>query len=105
MAAKKHDFSPPKHYVLDTNVLLHDPQSMFQFENNVVHVPAGPPRSVPKDELLPHMDAFAQVLEERWSAAPPDLVHAHFWMSGLASVEAVRGLAVPAPQTFQDVGY
>src|SRR3954462_9504328 len=55
---------------------------------NVVHVPAGPPRSVPKDELLQYMDTFGQVLYERWSAAPPDVVHAHFWMSGLASVEA-----------------
>lgn len=49
MAAKKHELSPPKHYVLDTNVLLHDPQSMFQFENNVVHVPV---------EVLEELDRF-----------------------------------------------
>jgi PhoH-like ATPase len=49
MAAKKHEVSPPKHYVLDTNVLLHDPQSMFQFENNVVHVPV---------EVLEELDRF-----------------------------------------------
>ena len=28
----------------------------------VVHVPAGPPRPVPKDALLPHMDDFADWL-------------------------------------------
>jgi len=49
MAAKKHELSPPKHYVLDTNVLLHDPQSMFQFENNVVHIPV---------EVLEELDRF-----------------------------------------------
>jgi PhoH-like ATPase len=49
MAAKKHEVSPPKHYVLDTNVLLHDPQSMFQFENNVVHLPV---------EVLEELDRF-----------------------------------------------
>src|ERR1700712_2300350 len=52
----------------------------------VSHVSAGPPRILPKDELLPHMPAFAQVLEELWSAQRPDVVHAHFWMSGLAAV-------------------
>jgi PhoH-like ATPase len=35
--------------VLDTNVLLHDPQSMFQFENNVVHIPV---------EVLEELDRF-----------------------------------------------
>ena len=73
---------------------------------NVVHVPAGPPRSVPKDELLQYMDTFGQVLYEWWSAAPPDVVHAHVWVSGLASVEAVRGLTSPVPvlQTFHALG-
>jgi glycosyltransferase involved in cell wall biosynthesis len=72
----------------------------------VVHVPAGPPRPVPKDRLLPHMRTFAQVLYEQWSARPPDVVHAHFWMSGLASVEASRALASPVPvlQTFHALG-
>ncbi|MCW2532611.1 MAG: hypothetical protein JWP62_2181 [Blastococcus sp.] len=72
----------------------------------VSHVSAGPPRILPKDELLPHMPAFAQVLEELWSAQRPDVVHAHFWMSGLAAVEASRELASPVPvlQTFHALG-
>lgn len=49
MAVKKHEASAPKHYVLDTNVLIHDPQSMFQFENNVVHIPV---------EVLEELDRF-----------------------------------------------
>jgi glycosyltransferase involved in cell wall biosynthesis len=73
---------------------------------NVVHVPAGPARVVPKDHLLRHMPEFASVLRRTWSEHPPDLVHAHFWMSGLASVAAAAGLEAPVPvlQTFHALG-
>ncbi|SNR93401.1 glycosyltransferase [Blastococcus mobilis] len=71
---------------------------------NVAHVPAGPPRELAKDELLPHMTEFASVLREQWTAAPPDVVHAHFWMSGLAAVEAAAGLPTPVLQTFHALG-
>ncbi len=70
---------------------------------NVVHVPAGPPRAVPKDDLLAHMPEFARVLRRHWTARQPHVVHAHFWMSGLASVEAAAGLA-PVVQTFHALG-
>jgi glycosyltransferase involved in cell wall biosynthesis len=72
----------------------------------VVHVAAGPPRVLPKDALLEHMPAFARVLRRHWAGRPPDLVHAHFWMSGLASVEAAASLLTPVPvvQTFHALG-
>jgi glycosyltransferase involved in cell wall biosynthesis len=70
----------------------------------VDHVLAGPPSDVPKDELLPHMPAFAAQLRRRWTREPVDVVHAHFWMSGLASVEAAAGLGVPVLQTFHALG-
>ena len=56
----------------------------------VAHVMAGPPEPVPKDELLPHMDAFARVLRGTWRRERPDVVHAHFWMSGRAALRAAR---------------
>jgi glycosyltransferase involved in cell wall biosynthesis len=73
---------------------------------NVSHVDAGPARPLPKDELLPHMPAFARVLQRKWADQPPDVVHAHFWMSGLAAVDAADGLADPLPvlQTFHALG-
>jgi glycosyltransferase involved in cell wall biosynthesis len=73
---------------------------------DVAHVAAGPARELPKDELLQHMPAFARALRSSWAAVPPDLVHAHFWMSGLASVEAAASLMVPVPvvQTFHALG-
>jgi D-inositol-3-phosphate glycosyltransferase len=70
----------------------------------VDHVDAGPPSDVPKDELLPHMAAFADDLREQWSADPPDVVHAHFWMSGLAAVAAARELGIPVVHTFHALG-
>ncbi|MFD1147762.1 glycosyltransferase, partial [Saccharothrix hoggarensis] len=71
---------------------------------DVVHVPAGPPGPVPKDELLPHMGEFARFLERQWYEERPDVVHAHFWMSGLASVLAARKAGVPVVQTFHALG-
>ena len=70
----------------------------------VEHVPAGPPTEVPKDDLLPHMDDMAARLHERWSVEPPDVVHAHFWMSGLAATAAAAPLDLPVVQTFHALG-
>jgi D-inositol-3-phosphate glycosyltransferase len=70
----------------------------------VVHVPAGPARHLPKDDLLPHMGAFGSFLSERWSVDPPDLAHAHFWMSGIATSLAAYRTGVPVVQTFHALG-
>ncbi|HEX5567774.1 MAG TPA: glycosyltransferase [Streptomyces sp.] len=70
----------------------------------VEHVPAGPPRAVPKDDLLEHMPAFGAHLARAWTVRPPDVVHAHFWMSGLAALAGVRDLGVPVVQTFHALG-
>lgn len=70
----------------------------------VEHVPAGPPSDIPKDELLQYMPAFADYLTDRWREDPVDVVHAHFWMSGIASVEAGRRVGVPVLQTFHALG-
>jgi len=70
----------------------------------VVHVPAGPAAAVPRDELVPHLGAFAEFLAKRWRTDRPDVVHAHFWMSGLVSELATRDLDVPVVQTFHALG-
>ncbi|MFI9387724.1 glycosyltransferase [Kutzneria sp. NPDC052558] len=70
----------------------------------VVHVPAGPPGPLAKDKLLPHMGEFADALARDWRQRPPDVVHAHFWMSGLASVLAAADLGAPVVQTFHALG-
>ncbi|WP_410535622.1 glycosyltransferase [Streptomyces sp. KL2] len=70
----------------------------------VEHVPAGPPRPVPKDDLPPYMTAFGDHLARRWSARRPDVVHAHFWMSGTAALLGAKGPGVPVVQTFHALG-
>jgi glycosyltransferase involved in cell wall biosynthesis len=73
---------------------------------DVVHVAAGPAKALPKDDLLPWMPAFAAVLAQAWAdpAARPDVVHAHFWMSGVAALDAGRRTGVPVVQTFHALG-
>ena len=68
------------------------------------HVDAGPPVEVPKDELLPYMPAFADQLREQWAHDRPDVVHSHFWMSGLAALTAARDLEIPVVHTFHALG-
>jgi len=70
----------------------------------VEHVPVGPPEDVPKDELLQYMPAFARYLEMRWLQEPADIVHAHFWMSGVAATRAARHLHLPVVMTFHARG-
>jgi D-inositol-3-phosphate glycosyltransferase len=70
----------------------------------VDHVDAGPACALAKDRLLPYMGAFADQLQEQWSAAPPDVVHAHFWMSALAALRPARGLGIPVVHTFHALG-
>ena len=70
----------------------------------VDHVPAGPAVELGKDDLLEHMGEFADVLRGQWAARPPDVAHAHFWMSGLAALDAGRATGVPVTQTFHALG-
>ncbi|MGL5859759.1 MAG: glycosyltransferase [Phycicoccus sp.] len=71
----------------------------------VVHIEAGPPHPVPKDELLPHVDALGDGIAADWTRhGDPEVVHAHFWMSGLAALRAARPRGVPVVQTFHALG-
>jgi D-inositol-3-phosphate glycosyltransferase len=70
----------------------------------VEHVTAGPQERLPKDELLPYMDEFAARLRRSWLTGPPDVVHAHFWMSGRAALAAGHPLGLPVVQTFHALG-
>jgi D-inositol-3-phosphate glycosyltransferase len=70
----------------------------------VHNVDAGPARVLPKDDLLPHMEAFGDALRHEWRHDRPDVVHGHFWMSGLAALAAARPLGVPVTQTFHALG-
>jgi glycosyltransferase involved in cell wall biosynthesis len=71
---------------------------------DVVHLPCGPPTPMPKDDLLPHVGELAHALGRDLRRNRPDVVHAHFWMSGLAAVGASRPLRVPTAITYHALG-
>lgn len=71
----------------------------------VRHVTAGPAAFVPKEQLLPHMPAFAAGLERMLrSVAACDVVHANFFMSGLASLRLKSNMGLPLVTTFHALG-
>ncbi|CAL9346035.1 glycosyltransferase [Streptomyces sp. enrichment culture] len=70
----------------------------------VHHVPAGPAEPLPKDALLPYMGDFGRHLTRAWRTRAPDLVHSHYWMSGLAALRATRARGLPLLHTYHALG-
>lgn len=71
---------------------------------DVVHLAAGPARRLPKDELWPHLPEFARELGEWFDLTRPDVAHAHFWMSGWATMRTARARRLPWFVTFHALG-
>jgi D-inositol-3-phosphate glycosyltransferase len=72
----------------------------------VIHVPAGPPHYVPKEQMLPFMDPFARFVTRfaRRQSAPYDVVHANFFMSGMVARHLKQVLGIPFVITFHALG-
>ncbi|SOY56093.1 putative Glycosyl transferase, group 1 [Cupriavidus taiwanensis] len=72
----------------------------------VIHVTAGPPVQIPKEQLLPYMEDFGAFLAEfvRRDATGYDVLHANFFMSGLAALRARHTLGIPLVMTFHALG-
>jgi glycosyltransferase involved in cell wall biosynthesis/phosphoheptose isomerase len=72
----------------------------------IIHVPAGPPTPMRKEELLPHMGEFTAWMTRffRRERRGYDLVHANFWMSALVAADLKRALGVPFVVTFHALG-
>ena len=70
----------------------------------VEHLRAGPAGPLSKDSLPPHMPEFGRELKKAWQRDRPDVVHAHFWMSGMAAIPVAADLGVPVVQTFHALG-
>ena len=67
------------------------------------HIPAGPLGQVSKSELLDHVDEFTQNVLERIRMNPassPDVIHANYWLSGLAGHALKHALEIPLVTTF-----
>lgn len=72
----------------------------------VIHVPAGPAQFIPKEALLPYMDQFSRFVVRfaRRQKIPYDLVHANFFMSGIAARQLRQLLGIPFVMTFHALG-
>jgi len=72
----------------------------------VIHVPAGPPKPVCKEALLPYMREFTDFSLRylRHRKVPYDLIHANFFMSALVAAEIKRVTGTPFVVTFHALG-
>lgn len=96
-------------YRVDVYTRRDDPSQpeVLHWEDDVrvIHVPAGPARFVPKEELLPHMREFSRFFIDRARRhGGYDLVHANFFMSGLVALRARAVLGIPFAITFHALG-
>jgi D-inositol-3-phosphate glycosyltransferase len=82
--------------------VLHD----LGFGNRIVHVPAGPETPVPKDELPNYLGEFVSGVLSFAEARDLsyDILHAHYWLSGLVGLELRRRWGAPLIQMFHTLG-
>ncbi|PKO07590.1 MAG: glycosyltransferase family 1 protein [Chloroflexi bacterium HGW-Chloroflexi-3] len=73
--------------------VLHD----LGYHNRVVHIPAGPEVPLPKAELEKYIPKFVQGIKSFAESKDIqyDLIHSHYWMSGLAAIELSKSWNIP----------
>ncbi|HDN04507.1 MAG TPA: glycosyltransferase family 1 protein [Chloroflexi bacterium] len=82
--------------------VLHD----LGYGNRVVHIPAGPEYPIPKKQLAEYIPEFGDRIHEFSNAKNLgyDLIHSHYWMSGLAAEKLSAAWNVPVIQMFHTLG-
>jgi len=82
--------------------VLHD----LGFGNRVVHIPAGPEVPIPKDELVNFIPQFVSGIRSFASEKGLyyDLIHSHYWMSGLAGFSLMEAWGIPMVHMFHTLG-
>ena len=76
------------------------------FGNRVVHVPSGPELPLPKKELAEHIPSFVEYILEfsEKKGLHYDIVHSHYWMSGIAGRELKKEWGIPLVHMFHTLG-
>lgn len=78
--------------------VLHD----LGYGNRVVHIPAGPEVPLPKEELVKHLPDFVEGVlgfSEK-KDIKYDLIHSHYWISGLAARDLKQVWNIPIIHMF-----
>lgn len=76
------------------------------YGNRVVHIPAGPEVSMSKIELSTYIDEFSDQIDKFVAnkGIHYDLIHAHYWMSGISGIDLAKKWQVPVLQMFHTLG-
>jgi len=82
--------------------VLHD----LGYGNRVVHIPAGPENPLPKSELAKYVPTFVEKIQEFADSKNQayDLLHTHYWMSGIAGLELRAAWNIPMVNMFHTLG-
>jgi len=82
--------------------VLHD----LGYGNRVVHVPAGPEVPMAKRELAEYIPQFVEGIKQftEEKGVQYDLIHSHYWMSGLAAEALSDAWDVPIAHMFHTLG-
>lgn len=82
--------------------VLHD----LGYGNRVVHVPAGPEIPIAKIELTRYIPEFVEgicsFVDQK--GLEYDLIHSHYWMSGIAAIELKKAWGIPIVHMFHTLG-
>jgi D-inositol-3-phosphate glycosyltransferase len=72
----------------------------------VVHLPAGPEAPLPREALHRHLGEFADGVEAfaREQGLAYDLIHSHYWLSGVAGLALRERWGTPLIQMFHTLG-
>jgi D-inositol-3-phosphate glycosyltransferase len=76
------------------------------YGNRVVHVPAGPEVPVAKREMAEYIPEFVEGIKQfaAEKGIQYDLIHSHYWMSGLAAEALSDAWGVPIVHMFHTLG-
>ena len=78
--------------------VLHD----LGYGNRIVHIPAGPEVPMVKTELVEYLPEFMKGIRlfSETKCITYDLIHSHYWLSGLAALELRGTWSIPVVQMF-----
>jgi len=82
--------------------VLHD----LGYGNRIVHVPSGPEIPLPKPELATYIPTFVEGIRKfsEKKEIHYDLIHSHYWMSGIAGLRLKDEWKVPVINMFHTLG-
>lgn len=82
--------------------VLHD----LGYGNRIVHIRAGSEFPLPKKELVTYLPQFVEGIREfaDIKGISYDLIHSHYWMSGMAAIELKKDWGIPIVNMFHTLG-